>query len=163
MDTTISRAPSSAPPQTLSWTAPDFDASSHSRVPLFLIGIFLAIVVYALIENSPIMAITFVLLGTVTFLHSRKPPKTISCAVTEKSVVRDKEEYPFDNIASFWILYEPEERSLFLKTYGSLISSVRVPLDTMNPNTLRETLLKNVREVKYEPTLIDTLSRFLHI
>lgn len=148
----------------IQWSAPEFDASSaHPHAIIFLMGIFLAIVIYALIENSPIMAITFVLLGTVTFLHSRKPPQTLDCAITPESIIAGKEEYVFDNIASFWIIYETEEQSLFLKTKGSLISSVRIPLGNMNPNTVREALLGNIREVKYEPTLLDTLSRFLHI
>lgn len=145
------------------WSAPEFDASVGSRAPLLLIVVFLGVIVYALVENSPIMAITFVLLGTVTFLHSRKPPRVLDCAITEDGVVVGKDFYSFDNIASFWIIYEPEEQSLFLKTKGSLVSSVRVPLGDTSPNDLRETLLRNVREVKYEPTIIDTLSRFLHI
>jgi len=146
------------------WTAAEFDASSeHSREPLFFIGLFLIIIVYALVTNSPIMAITFVLLGTVTFLHSRKPPRLLECAIVSDGVIVEKEEYTFDNIASFWIVYEPTEHSLFLKTKGSLISSVRIPLGNTDPNAVREILLPRIREVKYEPTLVDTLSRFLHI
>ncbi|QQS16064.1 MAG: hypothetical protein IPK84_01765 [Candidatus Moraniibacteriota bacterium] len=151
------------PPQ-LTWTAPEFDESpAHSRALLLLLGVFLAIIVYALIENSSIMAITFVLLGTVTFLHSRKSPKTLRCAITSEGVVVEEEIYAFDNIKSFWIIYEEDERSLFLKTRGSLIASVRIPLGSANPVALREALLTSVREVKYEPTVVDTLSRFLHI
>jgi hypothetical protein len=146
----------------LRWTAPEFDSSS-TRAPLLLILVFLGMVVYALIENSPIMAITFVLLGTVTFLHSRKPPRTLNCALTKDGLTVGQELYPLDNIASFWIIYEPGEQSLFLKTKGSLIASVRVPLGNMSPNTLREALIGNIREEKYEPTILDTLSRFLHI
>ena len=148
----------------ITWSAPEFDTSPvHSRVLLALLGVFLAIIVYALIENSSIMAITFVLLGTVTLLHSRKPPKTLDCAITSEGVIVEKEAYMFDNIASFWIIYEEDERSLFLKTHGSLIASVRVPLGSMNPTTVRDALLPAVREIKYEPTIVDTLSRFLHI
>jgi len=148
----------------LSWTAPEFDASSeHSRAPLFLVGLFLIIIVYALVTNSSIMAITFVLLGTVTFLHSRKPPRLLECAIVDNGIIVGKEEYVFDTITSFWIIYEQGEQSLFLKTKGSLVSSVRIPLGNTNPNAVREMLLPRIREVKYDPTLIDTLSRFLHI
>ena len=148
----------------LTWTAPEFDESPmHQRALRILLVVFLAIIIYALVENSSIMAITFVLLGTITFLHSRKPPKTLDCAITSESVVVAKEAYMFENIESFWIIYEEDEKSLFLKTRGSLIASVRIPLGTMNPNTVRDTLLKYIREVRYEPTLVDTLSRFLHI
>ncbi|QQR77189.1 MAG: hypothetical protein IPJ67_03520 [Candidatus Moraniibacteriota bacterium] len=148
----------------LIWMAPEFDESPiHQRALLILLVVFLAIIIYALIENSSIMAMTFVLLGTITFLHSRKPPKTLDCAIASESVVVEKEAYMFENIESFWIIYEEDEKSLSLKTRGSLIASVRIPLGTMNPNTVRDTLLKYIREVRYEPTLVDTLSRFLHI
>ena len=151
-------------PSHLTWTAPEFNTpTANTPTLLLLLGIFLAIIIYALVENSSIMAITFVLLGTVTLLHSRKPPKTLNCSITSKGITLEKEFYDFDNIASFWIVFESDEQSIFLKTSGSLIASVRVPLGDMNPNTVRETLLKHIRETKYEPTLIDTLSRFLHI
>lgn len=148
----------------LSWQAPEFESSqADRRVFLGLITLFFAIIVYALVENSPLMAITFVLLGTVTFLHSRKPTRILTFQVTEDAVISGSEVYPFENIASFWIIYEPNEQSLFLKTKASLISSIRIPLGDMSPNHLREALLPNIREVKYEPTILDTLSRFLHI
>ena len=151
------------PPQ-LAWTAPEFSTPTANPSALFLLlGMFLAIIVYALVENSSIMAITFVLLGTVTFLHSRKPLKTLDCSITSQGVAVGKEFYDFDNIASFWIVFEADEQSIFLKTRGSIIASVRIPLGDTDPNTAREALLRYARETKYEPTLIDTLSRFLHI
>lgn len=152
------------PPLQLAWTAPEFDTSTANiSALLLLLGIFLAIIVYALVENSSIMAITFVLLGTVILLHSRKPLKILNCSITSQGVTVEKELYDFDNIESFWIVYEEDEKSLFLKTRGSLIASVRIPLGEMDPNVLRDALVDSVREVKYEPTLVDTLSRFLHI
>ncbi len=148
----------------LTWTTPEFDTlPGHSQTLLILFGVFLAIIIYALIENSSIMAITFVLLGTVTFLHSRKFPKILNCTITSEGIIVEKEIYLFDNVESFWIIYEETEKSIFLRTRGSLITSVRIPLGTMSPNTARDTLLKYIREVRYEPTLVDTLSRFLHI
>ena len=152
------------PSSELSWQAPDFESSPMDRrVFLGLIALLLGIIVYALVENSPIMAITFILLGMVTFLHSRKPAKTLACRLRKDTIIVGNEAYPFDNIASFWIIYEPGEKSLFLKTKASLISSIRIPLGDMSPNRLREALLPNIRELKYEPTILDTLSRFLHI
>lgn len=160
MDT--SSEASSSP--TLSWTAPEFEgAATHPRAPLVFIGIFLGIVVYALVVDSPIMAITFVLLAAVTFLHSRKPARTLECALTKDGIRVGNELYTYENISSFWILYESGEKSLFLKTKGALISSVRIPIGNINPNTLRSALINTIRETPYEPTLIDTLSRFLHI
>ncbi len=147
-----------------SWSAPEFDESlAHSRFVLALLGIFLVIVAYALIQNSAVMAITFVLFGMVVYLHSREPIKTVGCAITAEGVVVAKDLYAFDNIESFWIIYEENDRSLFLKTRGSLISSVRAPLGSVDPNTVRSHLVQHAREAKYEPSIIDTLSRFLHI
>lgn len=148
----------------LTWTALEFNQNTRQSSILFgIIGVLVAVIIYALITNNPVMAITFVLLATVTFLQGRKRPKTLSCAITVEGVTVGDEQYVFENIRSFWVFYEPEEQSLFLKTNGALIASVRVPLGNMSPTIIREAILPFAREEKYEPTLIDTLSTFLHI
>lgn len=149
----------------LEWSAPEFDpSSSRSKVPMLLIAVFVAMITYALIENSPIMAITFVLLGTVTFLHSRAPIRTVSSAITDNGVRIGGQLYEFENIQSFWIIPDDRDRNLYLKTTGMLVSSVRIPLGFQPALPVRRALLDaSVPEIKYEPTVIDTLSNFLHI
>lgn len=161
-----STLPSEVNPDTiLAWTAPEFEPSpANARILLALGAIFSGVVIYALFKNSAIMAITFVLLGMVTMLHGTRPAKEVPCAIRKDGVLLGKELYVFENIRSFWIIYEPGEHNLFLVTSGSLLSSVRVPLGTTSPETVRSTLRSlGIREVPYEPTLVDILSNFLHI
>ncbi len=147
------------------WSTLEFEPSpQHSRALLTVSVIFVAVIAYALVQNSPIMAITFVLLGTVTFLQSRGTPKRIKCLIDRKTIRIGEEVYPVENILSFWIEYSPNEKRLTLKTSGAFISTVRVPLGDASPNAVREALTAiGLREERYSPTVIDTLSDFLHI
>ena len=130
-----------APLLPIEWVAPEFPSPRRSlRVLFALVGVCIAIVVFALVKNSPIMAITFVLLGTLTVLHSQKTPSLIECAITWDAVHMGREEYAFEHIKSFWVVYDESDRCLFLKTNGVLVSSVRVPLGEMNSSGITRVL-----------------------
>jgi hypothetical protein len=121
-------------------------------------------VAYALYTNGPIMAITFILIGIVGYIYSQKQPRLVTFAITSKGVFADKELYTYDNIFSFWIFYEPTHtRVVSLHTKASMLPYVHIPFDDENPVELREMLLKNIPEIKQDPSLIDTLERVLRI
>ncbi len=148
----------------LSWSALEFDAHpQHGRIVTAFLLVFMAIIVYGIVMNSPIMAITFVLLGLVTYLQTQKTIQTMTYTITHEGIHAGRDFYDFENIRSFWIVYSPEEHAIFFQIKGSLVSSLRIPMGEMSPNVIRNTLLSFVKEEKYEPTVVDTISAFLHI
>ncbi|MDD5083985.1 MAG: hypothetical protein PHT88_03595 [Candidatus Moranbacteria bacterium] len=151
-------------PKLLQWETLEFEPQDISRSFYMWIGIFLLLtILYALATNSPIMAITFILIGIMGFVTLEQDPKMIRCAITTEGVILDKELYVFENIQSFWIVYEGHEKYISLQTTGKLTAFVHVPLGNENPNEARTILLKYVPEEKHEPTLIDTIGKLLHI
>lgn len=149
----------------LEWQAPEFEIYEKSgRWYLGFAVFIIAIVAYALITNSPIMAITFILLGVVGYIHLQKDPRDIIFRITSEGVVADKEMYSYDNIKSFWILYDPPyDKLLSLHTNASMLPSVHIPLGDEDPVVVREILLKYAAEKKQDPSIINTLEKIFHI
>jgi hypothetical protein len=149
----------------IAWEGPEFETFSHDRRwYLTVVVILLLIVTYAVIVNSPIMAITFILIGVVGYIYLQKDPRQLTFAVTYQGILVGNELYEFDQIESFWIFYEPPHTYLLSITMKSgLIPYIHIPLHQVDPIALREALLQFVPEERRELTMVDTLERLLHI
>ena len=147
------------------WNAPEFEVYEKSSRWYLIGGIFiLSLVIYALLTNGPIMAITFILIGIVGYIHLQRDPRIITFSITSKGVIADKEMYSYENIYSFWIFYDPNHtKTISLHTKASMLPFVHIPLGEQDPVYLRKLMLKNIPEIKQDPSLIDTIERILHI
>jgi len=147
------------------WQGPEYE--HYPKEKFWYAGatlILSAIVIYALVTNSPIMAITFVLVGVVGYVQLEKLPRVLDFKVTTDGVMAGNEIYKFDNIKSFWIFYEPPHTKILSLHIGALLTPyIHIPVHQIDPVKLRELLMDFVPEVKQEPTLVDTLERVLHI
>lgn len=149
----------------LHWQEPEHDPlelGPRSRVGVVVVLIL--IIAYALYTNSPLMAITFILIGVIGYLSLHHEPKVLDYFVTSKGIVAGSEFYEYDSLRSFWIYTEPPlENVLSLQTTGMLVPYVHVPVMTVNIHTLADTLSRFMSEERHEPGLVDTLERLLHI
>jgi len=147
----------------LHWETPAFKPRTISRAFYLWSGVFLlATITYALVSNSPIMAITFILIGIMGFITLEQPPHTLQCAITQDGVTIDRELYVFDNIESFWIVYDEHEQYISLKTNGKLTPFVHIPIGDEDPEAIHALLSQHAREEKHEPTLLDIFGKMLH-
>jgi len=149
----------------VSWRAPEYEVYEKSAtwylVAIVLLGIIIA---YALWKDSPIMAITFILIGVVGYLQLQKEPRILDFSINHNGIRAGNEIYEFDNIESFWIFYDPPHtKTLSLHTNASFIPFVHIPLADEDPVVVREVLMKFVPEEKQEAGFVDALERFLHI
>lgn len=147
------------------WQGPEYEHYPKEKIWYTVATLILAgIVMYALFTDSPIMAITFVLVGVVSYVQLEKLPRVLDFKVTSDGVMVGNEVYRYNSIKSFWIFYEPPHtKILSLHTDALLTPYVHIPVHQIDPVKLREELLKFIPEVKQEPTMIDTLERLLHI
>ena len=149
----------------LRWQGPEYKVYPKDRRWYLTAALILAaIIAYAVITNSPIMAITFILIGVVGYIHLQKKPRVLDFKISRDGVSAGNEIYEFDQIKSFWIFYEPPHtRILSLHTKGSLVPYIHIPIHQEDPGKIRKTLLKSIPEKKQSFTLIDTLERLVHI
>lgn len=148
-----------------SWEAPEFEVYERDRRWYIIATLILAaIIIYALISNSPIMAITFILIGIVGFIYIQKEPRILEFSITHEGILAGNELYEFDNISSFWIFYEPPERKIIsLHMKGKLVPFIHIPVHNENPVELRHILMDFIPEVKQEPSLVDAAERILRL
>lgn len=146
------------------WSAPEHDFYTVGRNFYLFSAIFLAgIVIYALITNSPIMAITFILIGVVGYLFLQKEPTIVNFSITPNGILAGHEIYEFDSLKSFWIFYDPPyEKKLSIKSKSTFTPFIHFPLGNENPVEIRNILIKFIPEEKQDHTLVDAAERFLY-
>lgn len=149
----------------LKWQGPEYEHHPKEKRWYLIASLILsAIIIYALVINSPIMAITFVLIGIVSYIQLEKSPRVLDFKIVHDGVVAGGELYEFDNIKSFWIFYQPPHtKILSLHTDALLMPFVHIPVHQIDPVKLREILLDFIPEEKQKPTVVDTIERLLHI
>jgi hypothetical protein len=158
VETTVFDEPS------FSWEAPEYE---HSEKPpkwyWIMGGILLVIIVYAIVTNSILMAITFILIGMLGYIYAERQPRIIQMKITPDGIKVDDYFYDYDNIRSFWIFYEVEEeiRILSLHSKKTFLPYIHIPIGNANPIKIRETLLQYLPEIKQELTAIDRLERLI--
>jgi len=149
----------------LHWRAPEYEKYERGRRwYLYVALVLLAIIGYAVYTDSPIMAITFVLIGVVGYIFLNRDPQTIDFAVTQDGIIAGREMYDFDIIKSFWIFYEPHDiKVVSLHTKSMLMPFVHIPIHDEDPVEIRRVLLEYIPEAKQDPSLVDTFERLLGI
>lgn len=149
----------------LSWRAPEHEIIvKDKRWHIYAALILTVIVAYAVYTNSPVMAITFILVGVVGYIILNKEPLIVNFAITRDGVVANRSIYEFENIQSFWIFYEPNQANVIsLHMKNKLIPYVHIPLHEEDPVAIRELLLEYIPEIKQEHSLVDTFERLLGI
>lgn len=147
------------------WQAPEFEMYERdNKWYLYITLILLAIVVYAIYSNSPVMAITFILIGVVGYIYINKEPRVLDFMITTDGILAGKEIYEFDSLNSFWIFYEPDEPQIIsLHTKSHLVPYVHIPIGQEDPVRLREIILDYIPEKKQKPGLLETLERIIGI
>jgi len=145
------------------WGAEEFSYYEKSRV-WFLIGgaIFFIIVGYFTITKQIITAITFLLLGITVYIFSLKKPRTVGCSITYKAISVDNVAYPFSDLESFWIFYEPPDfKVISLKHKKPYLPHIHIPLGEEDPVEIRQVMLELLTEEEQEEAFSDRLARYL--
>jgi len=147
----------------LSWEAPEFTKYKKGKtwfITFFLIAA--GLIVLALFWKSITMIILIILGSFVVLIYALKEPVVVKIEITPQGVKVEDKLYPFSEIKSFWIFYEPpevKEISFYLKR--ALFPNVFVPLGDSDPNQARKILLKFLPEKKHKESLFDIWARKL--
>jgi hypothetical protein len=146
------------------WSAPEHEEYTVGKKFYTYATIFLALLIaYAIYSNSPIMAITFILVGVVGYLYLQKKPRVVNFSITVEGIIAENEIYEFDNLKSFWIFYDPpQEKLLSLRSKSIFTPYIHIPIGDEDPVKIRQILIDFIPEVKQNHNIVDIAERFLH-
>ena len=147
----------------IEWTAYEFEYHKKDK-QWFLVfwiisaGIFSSL----LILKNVFGAATIALFVVVLYMYAIKKPGKIYCKLSDEGIIFNDRLFPYNTIASFWILYEPPVKELILISKHKLMPKVNIPIGKANPVEIREFLLKNgISEKEEEESLSEILARML--
>jgi hypothetical protein len=152
-------SPSNEP--VFAWVAPEYEyIEKHPKWYWVMGAILLAIIIYALVTNSLLMAITFILIGMLGYIYAERQPRQIRIEINPEGVIVDKIMYEYDDLKSFWIFYEVESgfKILSLHSQKAFLPHIHIPIGEANPILIREVLLNYLPEIRQEMSIIDRLS-----
>lgn len=143
------------------WEAHEYEYIEKHPKWYWIMGIaLLAIIVYAIITNSILMAITFIMIGMLGYVYAEREPKMIQMEINPEGVIADKIMYEYDDLKSFWIFYEVEAgfKVLSLHSQKTFLPHIHIPVGDANPILIREVLLSYLPEIRQEMTIVDRFS-----
>lgn len=151
----------------VSWTFPEY--IKHRRGIVWYIGIaiiLVLLVIFALATQSYIFLMIIVLFIAIDILRRRREPQMMEARITEDGFgFGAKTFYPWEQINSFWIAYDPPAvKNLYLDFKSGIRPSITISLENQNPLRIRKILSAYMPEdVEKDESFSDGLARFLKL
>ncbi len=147
------------------WDIPEYTKYPHTPRWYITASIFLlATIGYALYTDNYLFAFILILIAVIFLFHETKEPGLTQFGITDKGVVWRGFLYPYLEVDRFFIVFEPGVvKSLYITFKSATSPRLSIPLEDEDPNEVRETLLRFVREDKtqVEEPLGDVLEKVL--
>ena len=127
----------------VAWEVDEYPNHDRSRV-WYVLGAILGVVliIYAIATANFLFAVIILMSGIIILLSTFRPPEKIGVAVTSLGFIIGETFYEFKDIKDFSIIYNPPEvKNLYLDFHKLWHPLISVPLESTDPNQVRECLL----------------------
>lgn len=145
----------------ISWNAPAHFYVEKKSDWYWGVGIVtLAIAAVCFMFGQIITGLFVVVAAVALVLHASRPPRHIYCEVNDRGVIVDGILYPFLGLESFWIPHDQAFPRMLLKSRKTFMSLIVIYIDEIDPEEVREVMLKYIAETEHhEPFLKHLLER----
>ncbi len=147
------------------WDVPEYTKYPHSRTWYIVAGVLLvACIAYSIFfEDNYLFAFILLLVTVIFAFHEMREPSITQFGITERGVVWRGFLFSYKEMRAFWIIYESDVKNLYITFKNSMTPRLTIPLDSMNPVEVRDTLKRYVFEdlSHDEEPLSDTFGRVL--
>ncbi|MBI4262130.1 hypothetical protein HY624_01235 [Candidatus Uhrbacteria bacterium] len=154
-------------PSMIQWTVPEFPQYVRGQWWYVWVGVCtLVLLSYAVYTANFLFALIIFMGALIVFLHSTKTPSPLSVALDGRGLTIGDRQYPYRDLRSFWIVYDPPDvQAIHILFRSSVKPRLSLQLMDQNPVVIREFLRQFVEENLKEDDepLTDTLSRFLRL
>ncbi len=130
------------------WTVPEYLKYRRSLVWYIVAGgVAGALLLHALFTANFLFIIIILLVVTIVYLHERQTPADIEFLILEGGVALGERFYPYKELTSFWIIYEPPEtKFLYFGVNHFFRKELPIHLEKQNPLIVRRLLLTYLDE-----------------
>jgi len=128
--------------------------------------IFLGLMVVCIFTKNFLFLIFLILFLVILISEWNRPAQQKEASIYEDGIMVAQKFYRFDQIETFWIIYEPQgSKKLFLNPKGVLNLEFSVSLEKQDPIKLREILKERVKEdlERKEDSVFERLKQWLKI
>ena len=145
------------------WEVDEYDNHSRSRfwyITASIVGV--GLIVYSVLTANFLFAVIILMGGIITLLASFQEPETINVFILPTGVVIGDDYYEYKYMKDFSIVYDPPEiKMLYVDFESAFEPMLAVPIEDVNPNTVRDSLLPYCIEnlERTEERLTDTVRR----
>lgn len=124
-------------------------------------GSLILIIISILMRNF--LFAVFILIASFTIvLFGTKKPQRINFVIQANGIKIGPKLYTFEELTSFWVNYDPPfKKEVILEQKKKLSRYIKIPIENVDPNLIRETLLKFLKEKKHEESLVETIAERL--
>lgn len=145
------------------WETPEYIYHPKSPDWYWAVGIVsLALVLVAIFTGNLLFAIFAVVAGFTVALWGARKPKIIAIRLDGNAIAVEGRRYPYQDIVSFWIHYNPPwVKEISFVTKSAFLPYLRVPIGNENPAQIRAFFIRFIPEKIQEESLIDIVARVL--
>lgn len=150
-----------------SWTIKEYEKFERGKRWYLISGVLAAgLIAYAIFSANYLFALIIVLFGIILLLQEMGEPTELEFAICETGIVVGTKYYPFSELETYWIIYNPPEiTALYFEPKNILKHRMFIPLDSADPVMIRSYLNQYLTEdlEKEEEPLSDRLGRLFKI
>ena len=147
----------------LKWSAPEFFYFEKTEIWFAVSGLIAIILFVTALWTRNILFALLVFLGYFSVTaYAIKKPRDIAVNINSQGIKIDKTLYPYDNLKSFWIFYEPPTlKEISLLSKKTIMPHIKIPIGAQDPDEIRRVLIQHLSEKKQDESLIDNITRQL--
>lgn len=147
----------------LKWLAEEYEYFKKSSEWFFaVIIISAAISAVSFILDNFLFGVLLFLSGAAIALYGIKKPRVIEFSITSQGVKIENKLFVYSDLDSFWLHYSPPfYKLLSLKSKKTFMPHISIPLGDADPNTVREILIKFMKEKQCDEPFLENIMKRL--
>lgn len=140
------------------WNAPEHIYKDKGPDWYWIVGIItLALAAVAVIFDSVITAIFIVVAVSALVIHASRPSKHVPHQINDRGIMVDEVFYPFTSLESFWLPHDIDPPRLLIKSRKIFSPYIVIYIDEIDPEDVRQVLLRYIAETEHHESLIKHL------
>lgn len=144
----------------LEWQAYEFEKREKDKnwfnILIILTALFFVV---AIVLKNYTFSIVVLSAALCVYIYAKKNPRLIDFSISPRGVSMGNKPYPYSDLKSFWIFYDPPRiKELVIVSKKKIQPLIHIPINGQSPIEIRNFLLKYLREEEQEESIIDIFS-----